>query len=138
MLAALLVAVLLISAARGARRLHGEGLKKGPRGVSNVVEAFVLFLRDEVAMPNIGPGGERYVPFVVTLFFFILFANLLGLLPWGATATANIAVTGALALLSLIVVELAGFITLGPKGDRQSTRLNSSHVAISYAVFCLK
>jgi len=116
MLAALLVAVLLISAARGARRLHGEGLKKGPRGVSNVVEAFVLFLRDEVAMPNIGPGGERYVPFVVTLFFFILFANLLGLLPWGATATANIAVTGALALLSLIVVELAGFITLGPKG----------------------
>jgi F-type H+-transporting ATPase subunit a len=115
-LAAVLVAIVLVSAARGSARSHREGVHRGPRGVSNVIEAFILFLRDEVAMPNIGAGGERYVPFIVTLFFFILFTNLLGLLPWGSTATGNISVTGALAVLSLIVVELAGFVTLGPKG----------------------
>lgn len=115
-LAAVLVALILIVAARGSARSHREGTHRGPRGVSNVIEAFVLFLRDEVAMPNIGKGGERYVPFVVTLFFFILVTNLLGLLPWGSTATGNISVTAALAVLSLIVIEVAGFITLGPKG----------------------
>lgn len=116
MIAAALVALILITAARGARKAHGGGLSRGPRGITNVIEAFVLFLRDEVAMPNIGKGGERYVPFVITLFFFILFTNLLGLLPWGATATGNISVTAALAVLSLIVIEVAGFIALGPKG----------------------
>jgi F-type H+-transporting ATPase subunit a len=116
LLAAVLVTIVLVAAARGSARSHREGVHRGPRGVSNVIEAFVLFLRDEVAMPNIGAGGERYVPFIVTLFFFILFTNLLGLLPWGSTATGNISVTGALAVLSLIVVELAGFVTLGPKG----------------------
>ena len=45
----------------------------------------MLFLRDQVVMPNVGHGGERFAPFVITLFFFILIANLLGLLPWGAT-----------------------------------------------------
>lgn len=115
-IAALLVSLVMILGARGARRAHREGVKRGPRGVSNVVEAFVLFLRDEVALPNIGKGGERYVPFIITLFFFILFSNLLGLLPWGATATGNISVTAALAVLSLIVTEVAGFISLGPKG----------------------
>ena len=57
---------------------------------------------------NIGHGGERYTPYILTLFFFILFTNLLGLVPWGATATGNIAVTAALALLSFIVVEVSG------------------------------
>jgi F-type H+-transporting ATPase subunit a len=116
LVAAVLVALILVTAARGARRAHQEGAKRGPKGISNVVEAFVLFLRDEVAMPNIGEGGERYVPFVVTLFFFILFSNLLGLLPWGSTATGNLAVTGALAVLSFFAVELAGMRTLGFKG----------------------
>jgi F-type H+-transporting ATPase subunit a len=68
----------------------------------------VLFFRDQVVMPNIGHGGERYVPFVVTLFFFILIANLLGLVPYGASVTANISVTAALALMSLVVIEVRG------------------------------
>jgi F-type H+-transporting ATPase subunit a len=50
------------------------------------------------------------------VFFFILTCNLLGLLPWGATATGNIAVTAAMALLSLVVVEVSGMRTLGAKG----------------------
>lgn len=115
-LAALLVLLIMIPAARHADRAHREGAKRGPRGVANVVEAIVLFLRDEVALPNIGHGGERFVPFVVTVFFFILMCNLLGLVPWGASPTGNISVTAALALLSFIVIEVAGMMELGPKG----------------------
>lgn len=115
-LAAVIVAVIMITAARGAERAHREGIKRGPRGIGNVIEALVLFIRDEIAMPNIGAGGERYVPFVVTLFFFILVTNLLGLVPWGSTATGNISVTAALAVMSLVVIEVAGFISLGAKG----------------------
>ncbi|HUF12322.1 MAG TPA: F0F1 ATP synthase subunit A [Longimicrobiales bacterium] len=114
--AAALVLLVMIPAARQAKRARAAGAGAGPSGATNVVEAFVLFIRDEIALKNIGHGGERYVPFIVTLFFFILFANLIGLLPWGATATGNIAVTAALAMMTLIVVEVAGMRTLGPKG----------------------
>lgn len=116
LLAALLVLVVMIPAARKARREHAAGAERGPKGATNVVEAFVLFLRDEVALKNIGHGGERYVPFVITLFFFILFANLLGLLPWGSTATGNLSVTAALAIMSMVVIEGAGMAALGLKG----------------------
>ncbi|HEX7051801.1 MAG TPA: F0F1 ATP synthase subunit A [Longimicrobiales bacterium] len=114
--AAILVALLLITSARKAARAHREGAERGPKGVTNVVEAFILFLRDEVALSNIGHGGERYVPFIITLFFFVLFANLLGLFPWGSTPTGNLAVTAALATLSLITIEVAGFLQLGARG----------------------
>ncbi len=114
LLAATLVAITMIWTAR--RMQRGEGVERAPRGLANVVEAFIVFLRDEVALANIGHGGEKFVPFILTLFFFILFSNLLGLVPWGATATGNISVTAALALMSLIVIEVAGFKALGPKG----------------------
>ncbi|MBI4410552.1 MAG: F0F1 ATP synthase subunit A [Gemmatimonadetes bacterium] len=112
-LAAILVAVVMIWTAR---KTHGKAAERAPKGVANLIEAFVIYLRDEVALRNIGHGGERYVPYVLTLFFFILFANLLGLLPWGATATGNIAVTATLAFLSLVLIEVSGFRTLGPRG----------------------
>lgn len=116
MISAVLVMVLLITAARAARREHARGAERGPRGTANVVEAFILFLRDEVALKNIGHGGEKYVPYVITLFFFILFCNLLGLLPWGASPTGNVSVTAALALLTFIVIEVTGMLSLGPAG----------------------
>lgn len=116
LIAALLVLLIMIPAGRKAQRARAGGADAGPKGASNVVEAFVLFVRDEIALKNIGHGGERYVPFIVTLFFFILFMNLLGMLPWGATATGNIAVTAALAIMTLIVVEVAGMRALGTKG----------------------
>src|SRR5512143_3261406 len=59
MIAAVLVAIVLITAARDARREHAAGAQRGPRGAANVVEAVILFLRDEVALKNIGHGGER-------------------------------------------------------------------------------
>jgi F-type H+-transporting ATPase subunit a len=115
-LAATLVAFLLIRAGRAAARAQREGAERGPKGASNALEAVVLFIRDEIAMKNIGHGGERYVPYVVTIFFFILFCNLLGLVPWGATATGNLSVTATLAILTFIVVEVAGMRELGAAG----------------------
>jgi len=81
----------------------------------NMIEAMVLFIRGEVVMPNIGHGGEKYVPFIATLFFFILFCNLLGLIPYGSTATASVSVTAALAIMTAIVVEIGGLIAVGPR-----------------------
>ncbi|MEE9208368.1 MAG: F0F1 ATP synthase subunit A [Gemmatimonadota bacterium] len=114
MLATVLTLVTLLLAARSARRTELAG--RAPRGILNVFEALYVYLRDNVALANIGHGGEAFVPYVVTLFFFILYANLLGLLPHGSTATANIMVTSALAIISFTVVEVAGFKALGTTG----------------------
>jgi len=112
LLAATLCVVVLVGAAAAHRRSsHASG---SPRGFAAGIEAMVLYLRDEVALKNIhGPGAERYVPFILTLFFFILFANLLGLIPYGSTATGNISVTLMLALITFVVVEVSGMLTLG-------------------------
>ncbi|MGH7719320.1 MAG: F0F1 ATP synthase subunit A [Gemmatimonadaceae bacterium] len=110
-LAALLCAVTLIGAAAAhARHTHRVG---HPRGFAAGLEAVVLYIRNEVVVPNVGPGGNAFVPFVLTLFFFILFANLLGLIPYGSTATGNISVTATLAIITFIVIEIAGMRALG-------------------------
>jgi len=93
---------------------HAKGA--APRGFGAAIEAMVLFVRNDVVVANIGHGGERFAPYVLTLFFFILYCNLLGLFPWGATATGNLAVTGALALTAFLTIEISGFVALGPKG----------------------
>jgi F-type H+-transporting ATPase subunit a len=113
LIAATLCALVLIGAAAAHRRhSHRTGT---PRGVAAGIEAMVLYIRNEVVLRNIhGPGAEKYVPFVLTLFFFILFANLLGLIPYGSTATGNISVTATLAIITFFVVELAGIRALGP------------------------
>jgi F-type H+-transporting ATPase subunit a len=113
-LTALLMLAVFIPVGLAARRRE-QGRSPGKKR-HNAVEAAVLFMRDEVVMPNIGHGGEKYAGYLVTLFFFILIANLFGLLPWGASATANIAVTAALALISFVVVEVSGMVALGPRG----------------------
>lgn len=112
-IAAILCALVMLWAARILKR---RGSSRAPIGMANLVEAVVIYLRDEVAMRGIGEGGERYVPFVLTLFFFIFFMNTLGLVPFGSTATGNIAVTAALAVLALIVIEVGGLLSLGPAG----------------------
>jgi len=84
-------------------------------GLYNLMEAMIVYVRDEIVYTNIGrEEGRPYVPFIATLFFFILFMNLLGLVPYGATATSNLAVTGVLALFSLIVIEASGVVANGP------------------------
>jgi F-type H+-transporting ATPase subunit a len=113
MIAAVVTLLVMLYAAAKAKREHAAGAERGPKGTTNVVEAMILFIRDEVVMKNIGHGGEKYAPFIVTIFFFILFCNALGLVPWGASPTGNVSVTLALALMTFIVVEIAGMRTLG-------------------------
>ena len=110
-IAALIVAILLVGTARAHRR-HTHEVGR-PRGFAAGLEGVMLYLRNEVYMPVIGHGGEKYIPFCLTLFFFIAIANLLGLVPYGSTATGNIAVTLTLALMTFIVVEVAGMKALG-------------------------
>ena len=101
----------MLAAARAHRRSALSG--KAPRGFANGMEALVLYLRNEVVLPNVGAHGDKYVPFILTLFFFILFANLGGLIPYGSTATGNISVTATLAIVTFIMVELAGIRAQG-------------------------
>lgn len=113
-IAAALVFIVMRLAARGLERRQREG--RAPGGFAGAVEAMVLFVRSEIAIANIGHDGAKFAPFILTLFFFILVSNLMGLFPWGSTPTGNLAVTGALALLAFVVIEVSGFIKLGPKG----------------------
>jgi F-type H+-transporting ATPase subunit a len=76
----------------------------------------VLFVRNDIAIANIGENGARFAPLILALFFFVLYSNLLGLLPWGASPTGNLAVTGSLAVLVFLTIEIGGMVTLGPKG----------------------
>ena len=79
-----------------------------PRGLANLLEAIIVFLRDEVILPNTSAAGRPYLPYLLTVFFFILFCNLLGLIPFCATATGNVSVTAALALMSLVMIQVGG------------------------------
>ena len=111
LLAATLVIVALTSAARGVAKRAATG--QPPKGFSGAMEAMVLYIRNEVILPNVGHHGEAFVPFGLTLFFFILTCNLLGLIPYGSTATGNIAVTATLAIITFVVIEIAGMKALG-------------------------
>ena len=110
-IAATLCLITLLMAARAHKRQHATGTHS--KGFANGIEALVLYIRQEVVLPNVGHHGERYAPFILSLFFFILFANLLGLIPYGSTATGNIAVTGTLAIITFVMVEVAGMRALG-------------------------
>ena len=111
LVAALLCAATLITAAVAHKRHHHEIGR--PKGFAAGIEATVLFVRDEVILKNVGHGGQGFVPFLLTMFFFILFANVLGLLPYGSTATGNISVTATLAVIAFITIEIAGMRALG-------------------------
>ncbi len=84
-----------------------------PKGITNFVEILVLFVRDEIAKPTIGKGFEKFLPYLLTVFFFILTCNFLGLIPYGSTATGNIAVTATLATISFVVIQAGGIMKNG-------------------------
>lgn len=97
-------------------RLLARREGRGPTGwFQNLFEVFILFVRDEMVYKIMGEErGRRFLPLFLTQFFFILAMNLLGLVPFGATPTANLAVTGGLALITLTVTQLGGMIEQGP------------------------
>lgn len=105
-LAALLVSISLIYAGAASRKQHASAGHS--RGFAGTMEAMALYLRNEVVLPNVGPHGNAFVPFGLTVFFFILACNLFGLIPYGSTATGNIAVTATLAIVTMLVIEFAG------------------------------
>jgi F-type H+-transporting ATPase subunit a len=104
----LLVAIFVL----GSQRDRSQVVPKSR--VANALEMLVLFVRDELAVKNIGPEeGPRYTPFLLTVFFFILILNFLGLVPWMATATANLGVTLSLAAISFVLTQVASIRAAG-------------------------
>ena len=77
-------------------------------GWANLFEVFIVYVRDEIVRPNLGAAGDAYLPYFLTLFFFILFCNLLGLVPFGATATGNVSVTATMAITTFLMINFAG------------------------------
>jgi F-type H+-transporting ATPase subunit a len=110
LVAALLILLIYIPLAR--RSQTGE-LPKG--GWWNAFEAMLTFVRNEIARPNLGEHeADKYVPYLWTLFLFLLFCNLLGMLPFMGSPTASIWVTGALACVSFVMIHGAAMVTMGP------------------------
>jgi F-type H+-transporting ATPase subunit a len=111
-LGAMLVVIVI---AQAAVRSYRGG--KIPRGVGAAVESLVLFVRDDIAETNIGHGdGRKFTPLLCSFFFFILVAALLGLMPFAATSTGNLAVTMGLALVSFAAQQYAGISKYGVAG----------------------
>ncbi|HET8838636.1 MAG TPA: F0F1 ATP synthase subunit A [Flavobacteriaceae bacterium] len=79
-----------------------------PTGFGRILEPLVIYVRDEIAKPNIGPKYKKYVGFIMTVFFFILILNLLGITPLGVNVTGNIAITFCLAMFTFIIVQFSG------------------------------
>jgi len=92
-------------------------MKKVPSGFANVLEMFVIYVRDEIAIANMGDKeGRRFTPLLVAMFFFVLVANMMGLAPVFNTATANVNVTAALALVTLFSTQYFGIKSQGLLG----------------------
>lgn len=103
----IILLILFLSVASSYRKREG----RAPRGFQSFVEPIILFVRDEIAKPNLGYKYERYMPYLLTVFFFIWFNNMLGLIPFfpgGANVTGNIAVTFVLATITLLITTFSG------------------------------
>ena len=104
LISAILLITVFFSVAKGYKKNTG----KAPTGVQSFFEPIVVYIRDEIAIKMIGPKYERFMPYLLTVFFFIWFNNLLGLIPGGANLTGNIAVTMMLALVTFIITTVSG------------------------------
>ncbi len=92
------------------------GNRQAPGGLANAMEALVEFIRLDVAKSNIGEGYEKHMPYLLTVFVFILVLNLLGLVPYGATATGNINVTLTLSVFTFLITQVSAIKAHGIKG----------------------
>lgn len=103
MIIALVVLVLLLTGI-AKKYKNGVGVSTAPKGWQNAIEPVITFIRDEVAKPNLGKKYAKYLPYLLTLFFFILINSLFGLIPGAANVTGNTAFTIVLGLISLAVI----------------------------------
>jgi F-type H+-transporting ATPase subunit a len=109
MLSAAIIGLLLfLSLARSYKK---TGISQ-PKGIQRFLEPIILFVRDDIAIPNLGHKFERYMPYLLTAFFFILINNLMGLIPFpppfGANVTGNIAITFLLAFCTFLITQFSG------------------------------
>ncbi|GAB5416743.1 MAG: F0F1 ATP synthase subunit A [Crocinitomicaceae bacterium] len=103
-LVTILMGLLIFFLFRGVARSYRTGL--APTGSAKFFEPIIVFIRDEIAIPNIGEAGyRRYMPYLLTVFFFIWFLNLAGMTPLGINVTGNIAVTCALAIMTFVITN---------------------------------
>lgn len=105
LLSAVLLFLLFTSIAKAYKK---QGVTSAPKGKQSFFEPLVVFVRDDIAKGNIGHGSDKYVPYLLTVFFLILINNVLGLIPIGANLTGNIAFTLVLATFTLIIVNING------------------------------
>ena len=104
MISAILLLLVFIPMARKYKK--GNGV---PSGMQGFMEPIILFIKDDIAIPNIGEHKyQKFLPYLITVFFFIWFNNLLGLFPTGANMTGNIAVTFTLAFITMIITNVSG------------------------------
>jgi F-type H+-transporting ATPase subunit a len=106
-IAALIVVFFAVTAARKNRK------KMVPTGFGNLIEVVIVFIRDEIVLANMGKAGLKYLPYLLTTFFFILIMNLFGLIPYGATATGNVSVTAGLAGIAFIMIQISAIRAQG-------------------------
>ncbi len=108
MLAVIMLLIIVFVARNGYKKRPNQA----PKGLQSLVEMLVVFVRDSIAKPMIGEKHyERYLPYILTLFFFIFFCNILGLIPFfpaGANITGNIAVTATLAIITFLITNISG------------------------------
>ena len=106
-LAALILLVIFLPL--GAKYRRGIGRETAPKGrLMNAMETLVLYVREEIAKPTMGDNYAKHMPYLLTAFFFIFFANILGLFPYSATVTSNIAVTAVLATFTFVITQFSG------------------------------
>ncbi len=103
--------LLLLAVAVSSARRYRKSLV--PSGFAGALETVLVFIRDEIVLATMGPGGLKYLPYLMTTFCFILLMNLLGLVPYGVTSTSNIAVTGGLAFISFVMIQVAAIRAQG-------------------------
>ena len=106
--ASMLIGLLVLLLIFGISGIKAKNNKGAPSGILSFLEPLVLFVRDDIVKPNIGKNYNKYLPYLLTLFFFILVNNLLGLLPGSANVTGNIAITLVLSFITLIVTNFSG------------------------------
>jgi len=111
---AVLLLLIFVQAAMRSYRKDRAGKKPlVPHGLANALEVVVVFVRDDIVLGAIGEKGKRLLPYFLTLFFFVLFSNFVGLIPYTSTPTGNINVTAALAIIAFFVIQISGIVDHG-------------------------
>lgn len=100
----LLLLLIFSAISKGYKKNEG----KAPSGIQSFFEPLIVYMRDEVIKPNLGHNTDKFLPYLLTLFFFILFNNLMGLIPGGANASGNISFTMLMAVITLLVTNFNG------------------------------